>query len=363
MNRHLPSVLLALTTLTAMPVHAVVFCAEDATELQVMLDAAMSNGSDDVIRLEAGIFRSTSALGFNAYNFSDDGTDLDIIGGWTGDCQLRLPNLRSTIDGELERPGLVLGGIEDVRGRLRILNLQFIRGLSLDPNDAGGLTINRGYDVVIESNVFRDNTHRNANGNASGGLYALTEGSLIVRNNLFFGNDADSPSSVATGAVSLHCYGAGSAGSFINNTVYDNTADLGAASDIGGVRLYGFASCPWSVANNNLWGNAGVDLALAVSSITLRNNNLDDTGGGELPVSSSGNINLSPQFVSATNLRPKRSSPLIDAGLNAPTGGLPGASFDGGPRLVGPRVDIGAYELDELLVDGFDPSGFTKNLP
>lgn len=70
-----------------------------------------------------------------------------------------------------------------------------------------------------------------------------------------------------------------------------------------------------------------------------------------------------PQFGSATNLRPKRSSPLIDAGLNAPTGGLPGASFDGGPRLVGPRVDIGAYELDELLVDGFDPGNFTKNLP
>ena len=363
MTRRLASLALAAAAWSALPAHAVTFCAENATELQLMLDEAMSNGTDDVIRLETGVFRSTSALGFNAYNFSKDGTDLDIIGGWTGDCQLRLPNQRSTLDGELERPALVLGGTLDVRGRVRIFNLQFVRGLSLDPNKAGGLTINRGYDIVIESNVFRENTQRHPNGNASGGLYALSEGSLTVRNNLFSGNDADSPSSVAAGAASLHCYGSNRTGSLINNTVFDNMADLGAASDIGGVRVYGGLSCAWSVANNSLWGNEGVDLALATPTITLRNNNIDDTGGSEIPVSSSGNINLAPQFVSDTNLRPKRSSPLVDAGLNAPTGGLPGASFDAGPRLVGPRVDIGAYELDELFVNGFDPSGFTNGMP
>ena len=185
-----------------------------------------------------------------------------------------------------------------------------------------------------------------------------------MRNNLFVRNDADQPSAAAAGAASLHCYGTGGASaSFINNTVYDNTADLGAASDIGGLRVSGLVNCPWSVANNHLRDNAGIDFALAVAGITLRNNNLGVTGGSEIPASSSGNIDLPPQFVSTTNLRPKRSSPLVDAGLNTPTGGLPSASFDGGPRLVAGRVDIGAYELDVLFASGFDPSGFTNGAP
>ncbi len=355
---------LALPALAAAPAHAVTYCVEDATELQLVLDAVMSNGTDDIIRVEAGIYRATSPDGFTAYDFNTDSTDLEISGGWTSDCALRLPNSRSTIDGEFERPGLNIVGTTDVGGRVVVRNLNFMRGLSLNGNVAGGLTINRGFDIVVESNAFTDNTVRSTSGAASGGLYALSEGSLTVRNNLFARNDAEQPSSAAAGAASLYCYGTGGAtASFINNTVHDNTADVGAASDIGGVRVSGLVNCPWSVANNHLRGNAGIDFALAISGISLRNNNLGVTGGSEIPASSSGNIDLAPQFVSNTNLRPKRSSPLVDAGLNAPTGGLPGASFDGGPRVVGGRVDIGAYELDELFVNGFDPSGFTDALP
>jgi hypothetical protein len=348
----------ALMLAALAPAHAATFCVDDANELQVTLQAALSNNEDDIVRLEAGIYRSTSPDGFVVQNFSDADHDLDIIGGWTANCGLRLPGLRSTIDGDLERPGLTIAGTVDTRGKLTIRHMQFIRGLSENPNRAGGLTINRGYDILIESNLFRDNTVRHANSGASGGLYALSEGSNIIRGNLFVDNDADSQSAIAAGAASVHCYSFTASASFTNNTVTGNTADVGADTDIGGVRVYGVPNCAWTVANNILWGNPGLDLANDVDYTSIRYNDLEDRDGTYLPVNYVGNVRVDPRFVSATNFRLQRISPLVDGGMNAPAGGLPGASFDGGPRVVGPRVDMGAYELDVLFANGFNPSGF-----
>lgn len=349
--------LLLPAALAGTPAAATTFCVDDANELQITLEAAMANGAeDDVIRIEAGIYRSTSPDGFHAYNYSDESATLEISGGWTSGCGLRLPGLRSTIDGELQRPGLMLGGTLDVRGTVIVRNMQFVRGLSLNDERAGGLTINRGYDIVVESNLFRENTHRHASGVAAGGLFALSEGSLSVRGNLFVDNDADTPVSIAAGAASLHCYGISVLGAFINNTVVGNSADLGAAADIGGVRVYGFSNCSWKVINNVLWDNAGLDLSIDVANTVLRFNDIADRGGSVPPANDAGNLSVDPRFKSDTDLRLQRLSPLVDAGTNTPDGGLPSASFDGGPRKVGPRVDMGAYELERLFANGFESS-------
>ena len=338
--------------------HAVTYCVENALELQTTLEAAVSNTTDDVIRIEAGIYRSSSPNGFYVYNFSSESHDLEISGGWTADCALRLPGQRSTIDGELQRPALVLGGTMDVRGELSIRHLQFLNGYSTDGNRAGGLTVNRGFDVVLESNLFRGNTLENDNTIAGAALYVLTEGPIAIRGNVFVDNDADSTGNAATGAVSMGCYSFSHSASFTNNTVTGNTADVGGATDISGVRVTGFPNCTWTLANNILWGNDGLDLYLDVASVTLRNNDIQNRAGSQLPVASVGNVNVNPQFVSATNLRLRRSSPLIDDGINGPVGGLPLSSFDAGPRVVGLIVDMGAYELDVLMANGFDSSPF-----
>lgn len=349
------SVLLGAVTA---PLQAATFCVDDANELQATLAAAVSNDESDVIRIESGVYRSTSPNGFNVFNGSSQAHDLEISGGWSAGCGLRLPGQRSSIDGEAVRPGMVIGGSLDVRGRLTLRNLQFLRGRSTHPDRAGGLTINRGYDVVLASNLFRLNVLDHANSAASGGLYLLTEGSIIVRGNVFADNDANSPPTAAAGAAGMHCYATSGFATFNHNTVTGNLADAGTLSDTGGIRVYGLPNCAWTVANNILWGNAGLDIAVDVAHVALLSNDLGEPGGSQLPGSFAGNVDVDPQFVSASNLRLQRSSPLVDAGLANPPGGTPSASFDGGPRLVGPGLDMGAYEQDGLFVHGFDPSGF-----
>lgn len=350
---------LLLFTLVALATsaHAEIYCVADGTILQLALQAAAQSPTvSDSIRLEAGSYRSTSSNGFYA-SFGDSNTgNLDISGGWSPGCQVRLPGRRSTIDGQLTRPGMHLYGTLGVHGRVRITNLEFVRGHATAQHVSGGLTVDRGYDIEIESNVFSDNAFEHANSAGGAGLYAVSEGAISVRNNLFVRNDADTPISIAAGGAVVYCYGYGNVGRFINNTVYDNSADAGASGDVGGVYVGGEPACGWDVANNSLWGNPGLDLSLGSASVTLRNNDLQNRGGTETPSSSSGNFNASPQFLSTTDFRIKRSSPLVDAGLDSAGGGVMGGSLDGGPRLVGPHVDIGAYELDRLFVDGFDLS-------
>ncbi|WP_395683924.1 hypothetical protein [Dokdonella sp.] len=353
----IPSSLLPLAFMAlATSAHAEIYCVADGTILQLALQAsAQSPAVNDSIRLEAGTYRSTSPNGFYA-TFGDSNTgNLDISGGWSPGCQIRLPGRRSTIDGEFARPGMHLYGTLFLHGRVRITNLEFVRGRATSQNISGGLTVNRGYDIEIESNVFSDNALDHANSTAGAGLFAISEGAISVRNNLFVRNDADTPISIAAGGAVVYCYGSGNVGRFINNTVYDNTADAGAAGDVGGVYVGGEPACGWDVANNSLWGNPGLDLSLGSASVNVRYNDLQNRGGTETPSTSSGNFSASPQFLSATDFRVKRSSPLVDAGLNAAGGGVTGGSLDGGPRLVGPHVDIGAYELDRLFADGFDP--------
>lgn len=329
------------------PTLAVDYCVDTPAELQAALTASAASPANDTIRLVEGTY--ISASGFSA-TLSETG-DLSISGGWAPGCLFRWPGRRSTIDGELQRPGLVLLGGFDSGGLLRVAHMNFLRGRSTGQRIAGGLTANpylaAGLDIEVEHCRFIDNTADDETAGYGGGLNAVAEGAMRIRNNVFRLNHADT----AGGAASLYC-GTGVAG-FVNNTVIENTADVGADNDIGGVRLDG-PTCNWEVANNILWDNEGRDLSLHNEGAVVRYNDIDDLGG-QAPGSASGNLSVVPQFVSVSSQRLLRTSPLVDAGLNEPFTGLPAVSLDGGPRLVGPRVDIGAYELDVLFADDFDP--------
>jgi hypothetical protein len=332
------------------PARATDYCVDTAAQLQAALNSAAASTTNDIIRLVQGTYHSTSPQGFRV-ELEAEG-NLTISGGWFAGCLFPVRNSRSTIDGELARPGMVLLGTFDSGGTLRVERLNFINGRGTGEYISGGLTANpylaTNLEIEIENCRFANNTADHANLGMGGGLNSVADGPMRVRNNLFLLNHAD----VIAGAASLSCNGA--VAGFVNNTVVDNTASVGAADDVGGVRIGG-SGCTWEVANNILWGNEGQDLFLQADGAVLRYNDLDDLGGTSAPGSSSGNVNVNPQFVSENNLRLRRESPLVDAGLDEPFTGLPATAYDGGPRIAGPHVDIGAYELDVLFADDFDP--------
>ncbi len=71
-----------------------------------------------------------------------------------------------------------------------------------------------------------------------------------------------------------------------------------------------------------------------------------------------GELSVDPQFADCGFLcigfELERGSPLVDAGDDAPAGGMTATDLAGKPRTIGARVDIGAYENDLLFADGFD---------
>jgi len=63
-----------------------------------------------------------------------------------------------------------------------------------------------------------------------------------------------------------------------------------------------------------------------------------------------------PQFASGLlNFRLAPDSPLVNRGFDLSSGDIGAWDLAGGERLQGVHVDIGAYESDVLLRDGFDP--------
>jgi hypothetical protein len=334
---------IVLTLAPADDAKADTWCAGNSGELFNALLGSALNSEADVIRLEAGTYVSGSPDGFEA---NPNDRDLEISGGWSAGCLFRPTGSRSTIDGEYQRLGLRIHGDLGLPATVRVAHMSFIRGAS---DEAGGLSINAigtaDMHVEVENCRFHDN-HLDGQNEYTGAGLRINADTVSVLGNVFTDNDAE----IAGGAVAISCFGA--LGAFTNNTVTGNTAAFGTATDRGGASLHG--NCLWEVANNILWGNDGYDLSIGDDEAVLRNNDLDDLNG--VPADSSGNMNVNPQFVSSGILRLRRSSPLIDAGLNETLLGLPLRSFDGGPREVGPCIDIGAYELDMLFNNGFDPA-------
>lgn len=197
--------------------------------------------------------------------------------------------------------------------------------------------------------------------------------SVEIINNIIYGNRAE----LGGGGISINIY----YGSVIitNNTIYDNTALMG-----GGVFIYSSPSDDKRafiyIYNNIIYGNradTGAEVLLmsepsANLDLYIHYNILSSEEGiglhiwdGDVNVSVDNNIFGNPLLANpyAGDFGLQPDSPAIDAGYNnAPA--LPLEDYRGGPRIVGPKVDIGAVEYDpssppsypniKLDMDGID---------
>ncbi len=167
-----------------------------------------------------------------------------------------------------------------------------------------------------------------------GGLYL--DGVSTVRNTLFQGNNATL--SAGTGIV-----GGDAAFVWGGNVTFENCTVVTNGGE--GIRQSSrtLPAVPATVLlrNSIVWANGDDLVDAATSTITKRNNAIEDGDG----VGSDGNIQADPLFVNASggNFRLSVGSPCVNAGTNQTWMGT-APDLDGNARVDNDVVDLGCYE-------------------
>lgn len=341
---------------------ACVSTAGELTDALAALSTSTANTDADEIRLRTGTY-VVPAGGF--VGAVSNHHDLTIRGGWLdAGCSAQSSDASLTIlDGDHAAGVLTIGAIAIPDSNIEVSGLTFQNGnaSAAFANCAGGLKvadsgpISNG-NILIERNIFRNNSVGAGTTctTAAGALVAATDGtSLVVRGNLFVDNSAP-----AVGAMFLY---SNNAIDTANNTFTRNEATDGSVKPryvfdyftLSGVNLSN------SIFWNDTLGADAFDVNLSGQFIsgkfrgaTLLDDDIQTPGG--TPVQETGTLNVDPKFAGTDDFRLSASSPLIDAGANAASGGLSDVDLDGAPRVDATIVDIGTYESSFVFVSGFD---------
>lgn len=188
-------------------------------------------------------------------------------------------------------------------------------------SDSGGM-YNYDSSPTVTNCMFTGNSAF-----AGGGMLNY-DGSPTVTNCTFSGNSVD--------------YGGGMYNSSINLTLTNCT--LRGNSALKGGGMYNFNTSP-TITNCILWSNTASSSGPQIYGLaTVTYSDVQDGWSG------TGNINANPLFADADG-RLSPGSPCINAGDNSAV--LVATDLDGNPRIAGPRVDMGAFEVQpaELLLD------------
>ena len=334
---------LPLAALLALPVQAAVHCVDSPATFKAAIDVAEANGEDDEIRLVGGTYAASPAFHFQSVELHA----IAFIGGYSANCTG--PGDEPTrIDGENARRGLF---VLNPDGDVVVENLTFARGLSTN-NRGGGLHVtSTDGDIRLDRSVFLANRADDFGGAAT---MSTSNGDITVRNNLAFAN-----SSANIGAFEL-LQNQGE-GHVTGNTIVANLSE----GDFlpGGLWIGG--NSHWEVANNIIWNNLPEapgpfqsDFRSNATTHARYSNDIGVVYPDTVALEIVGELSVDPQFADCGFLcigfELERGSPLVDAGDDAPAGGMPATDLAGKPRSIGPHVDIGAYENDLLFADGFD---------
>lgn len=317
-------------------------CVDDVAKLTAALNATSTNGDDNIIQVKTGNYLAPP----NGWQVTvDTSHDLTIRGGYTDStCAQQSHNPEFTkLDGSNQWRPLLVNVPDNSSANIEISNLTFRDGAA---TIGAGLNIGMGNNynpqavqnytgnILIENNQFINNTASQFAGGVS--VYAQG-GTLTFRTNLVAFNTA-----VTGGAAEL----ARASISYItNNTVTNNTVLAN------GNFAFAEAGDAPHLTNNIFWNNGGTsgnDILIG-SSNTILINNVVGRSMGSAPAQEINTLSVDPEFIGNDNFHLRPDSPLINFGTNTPAGGLSLYDLDGELRTEMGNVDLGAYELNDII--------------
>lgn len=344
MNTLMRTTCLILLTCWSLMGQAATVCVDSA----VSLVAAYNNmgnqpeGSIYTIKIVQGTYNVDGALQTTAQGLNNG---VRILGGYTAGCASRVVNPSNTVlDG-----GNSSGGIGQ---RTRDASGITIEGLTLTRFTGWGV-INLGASVESPLEVRHC---RVINNQVDSAILLWSDGVMKISNSLIANNTI---SGTGAGVYIQYNEDADSGAIVNNNTVANNIGGPGlkVASTNGSDRI-------GEVANNILYGNT-IDLDLfgffSASNVLFVRGNLYGTMLGT-PLSSD-NIVANPMFVDAANGDYSLAliSPAINSGQATQIYSFPARDIINRTRIIGSRIDRGAYESPQDDLNGFIVSTTADN--
>ena len=356
-NRSLLTLALsAALVMSSAAADAAVFCVADTTQLRNAVEtvSGASGAGSNEIRVQTGTYNIATGAGGNyALAITLNTTPLSITGGWNAACTQRNQIADATIlSGNNTVRLMSILALADSSAELLIEGISFRNGLTASGSLPSCLNIETDVNAGALLNLDR-NTFRNCRGSSGTGP-ALSvrhrSGEVRIRSSVFTDNAG------ASGTVGISNLGSGPI-YFTGNTVAYND-DAGSLGGPAGIQASSLQSgAVWLV--NNIVTNNGVanssDLFITSNSAVFSNSNVFGVLAGDLAnLTQNNNLTGAAGFQSPTDLRLRSDSIARNSGALSVIGGNTVLDVFGLPRQQGGRVDRGAHEFDELLVNGFE---------
>ncbi|MBS0556020.1 MAG: right-handed parallel beta-helix repeat-containing protein [Proteobacteria bacterium] len=338
---HLAIVLLAACALlSGRTAHALeTYCVASTDELDY---AYRRSAYDDVeIHLVQGYYNlKDSALDVATGYYPNGQSRMTLRGGYTPGCA-----------GRTAKPDVTRLSIERTPGFVRFGSFGDLLLESLKIYLTDSVILWSTHSLTLRNDRFEGNRASATATNGLEAVYALgpyvrVEQSLFDKNSapgcaLLLDTDSTLPYSLVSAEV-------------VNSVFADNTGPgLCVRKEFSG----GSESANWSLSafNNILWNNGGIgDLVTRGSnSISLFNNIYHTTSMQPSPAAAAtASIDADPQFADPVNANYfiKTTSPAVNSGSVVQPGGFPATDLIDDPRIVGSRIDRGAYET--IVDDG-----------
>lgn len=331
-----------LSTIT--PAQAETFCVHDSPGLQTALDSAATNGEDDLIKMQLGIYGPATASGFLAD--VSDSHGLSIGGGFDTSpggvpCGIQLHGSQwSSIDGAGSKALLNIK-MKGGNAPFTMYALTFVNGFSQDATPVLAIDGSNSWsgDVGIENLAVKES-------NAKLQLMQIsTCGRIFVRSSAVTRNKVETTQSGVLLTLFINSPSVVGAGMYFNsNTV---VANKGAPYV---VRFAGNSMFDVSVSNSIIWNDSGDDILFNGGDMLYLDHS--DIGPRDIRTGTVIETNAyvdAPEFAGPMDFRLGVSSVLRDGGENSASGGIGSFDVEGSARIFFGAVDVGAYEWKDWI--------------